>query len=196
MEHVLKESQNPKEIHQQTGILIISTIALGIIVGFSSLILSLFLDKVEQFFLSFKESALAPSATMIAGSHRLISVIIGGMLATIIWYILRTKFKPIISINQALKGKQMPWIETIIDVLTQIMFVGTGGSVGRELAPREAGAMLAQRWSNMINKIGLSKITPEDQQLLIAAAAGAGFAGIYIAPITGMFFCVEILLKK
>lgn len=196
MEHVLKESQNPKEIHQQTGILIISTIALGIIVGFSSLILSLFLDKVEQFFLSFKESALVPSATMISGNHRLISVIIGGLLATIIWYILRTKFKPIISINQALKGKQMPWIETIIDVLTQIMFVGTGGSVGRELAPREAGAMLAQRWSNAINKMGLSKINPEDQQLLIAAAAGAGFAGIYIAPITGMFFCVEILLKK
>ncbi|QIL50735.1 chloride channel protein [Weissella coleopterorum] len=196
MERGLKEQKNLKVLHQQTEILIISTVVLGIMVGISSLILSLFLDKVEQFFLSFKESADMPSAIMITGNHRLMSVIIGGVVATAIWYILRTKFKPIISINQALKGQQMPWVQTIIDVLIQIMFVGTGGSVGRELAPREAGAMLAQRWSNLINKLGLSKITLEDQQLLIAAAAGAGFAGIYIAPITGMLFCVEILLKK
>ena len=30
----------------------------------------------------------------------------------------------------------------------------------------------------------------------MTAAAGAGFAGIYISPITGMFFSVEVLLKK
>lgn len=40
------------------------------------------------------------------------------------------------------------------------------------------------------------KLAPSDAELLLAAAAGAGFAGVYIAPLTGMFFCIEILLKK
>lgn len=80
--------------------------------------------------------------------------------------------------------------------MTQIFYVGTGGSVGRELAPREAGAMLAQKVGSAFEKFSLPQLSSDDRKLLIASAAGAGFAGIYIAPITGMFFCTEILLKK
>ncbi|MCM0583376.1 chloride channel protein [Weissella diestrammenae] len=189
-----KQSKNKSD--EQTRILIISTIVLGVIVGLSALVLSLFLDGIERLFLSFEETSAAPSATMITGGHRLISVVIGGVIAAVVWYFLRTRYKPVIGINQALKGEKMPWVQTVIDVITQIMFVGTGGSVGRELAPREAGAMLAQRWSHLVNRLGLPNLTQENQRLLIAAAAGAGFAGIYIAPITGMLFCVEILLKQ
>ena len=32
--------------------------------------------------------------------------------------------------------------------------------------------------------------------MLVAASAGAGFAGVYIAPITGAVFCIELLYKK
>jgi H+/Cl- antiporter ClcA len=36
----------------------------------------------------------------------------------------------------------------------------------------------------------------DDAPLLVAAAAGAGFAGVYISPLTGMFFSVEMLLRR
>lgn len=83
----------------------------------------------------------------------------------------------------------------MVHVLTQIFFVGTGGSIGRELAPREAGAAWAQAWAQRMAKTGWA-LTPDDQRLLVAAAAGAGFAGVYIAPLTGALFCLELLYKK
>ncbi|KRM84324.1 chloride channel protein [Liquorilactobacillus vini] len=184
-----------KIIARKNQVLIISTLILGVIVGLSSLGLILLLDGVEQLFLSFKESAADPASIAIRPIQRLMSVFIGGIIAAIIWWVLRNKFKPTVSIANALQGNQMPLGSTLIHVMTQIFYVGTGGSVGRELAPREAGAMFAQKWNHILNKIGLS-LSIEDQELLIAAAAGAGFAGVYSAPITGMFFCVEILLHR
>jgi H+/Cl- antiporter ClcA len=176
-------------------VLAVSTLILGVIVGMSSLLLILLLDGVEQMFLNFQESMNHPAATATSPLHRLISVLAGGIIAALIWWILRGRFKPTVSIATALKGKQMPFVQTIVHVMTQIFYVGTGGSVGRELAPREAGAMFAQKWNKYLKKVGWS-LSLEDQKLLVAAAAGAGFAGVYSAPLTGMFFCVEILLHK
>ena len=176
-------------------ILTVSTLVLGVIVGMSSLLLTLLLDGVEQMFLNFQESMNHPAATALSPLHRLFSVFVGGIIAALIWWILRGRFKPTVSIGKALTGKQMPFGETIVHVMTQIFYVGTGGSVGRELAPREAGAMFAQKWNTYLKKVGWN-LSPEDQKLLVAAAAGAGFAGVYSAPVTGMFFCVEILLHK
>lgn len=176
--------------------LIVSTLVLGVIVGTSSMLLSLFLDVVEKTFLNFQESAADPAAVAVTGLHRFISVIIGGAIAAIIWWIIRTKVRPPVTIAMGLRGKEMPFFQTIIHVVTQIFYVGTGGSVGRELAPREIGAMLAQHWNRQLKRWRLPSLSVDDQKLLIAAAAGAGFAGVYIAPITGMLFCVEILLKR
>lgn len=185
------DKSNKKDLY----VLIFSTVILGVIVGVSSLMLSLLLDGVEWIFLGFQESAANPASLEILPLHRFSSVFIGGIIAALIWWVLRTRFKKTVSINKALSGDQMPPIQTAIYVMTQIFYVGTGGSIGRELAPREAGAMLAQRWNRLLKKFHW-ELSTADQKLLLAAAAGAGFAGIYIAPLTGMFFCVEVLLKK
>lgn len=86
----------------------------------------------------------------------------------------------------------MPWWQTIVHVVTQMFFVGAGASIGREVAPREAGSMIAQVWMRYVSRFGLRR---SDGALMAAAAAGAGFAGVYISPLTGMFFSVEILLR-
>lgn len=185
-----------KETKRQTVTLIISTIVLGLVVGFSSLLLGELLDVVERLFLHFEENAKIPVPTQATAINRLISVTGGGVIVALIWYFLKRYSQPTVSINGALKGKKMPFWSSAIHVMTQIIYVGTGGSVGRELAPREAGALLAQQWQILMTRFGLAKLSTDDQRLLIAAAAGAGFAGIYIAPITGMLFAVEILLKK
>lgn len=181
-------------IKKKNLILFLSTLVLGIIVGISSLLLSLLLAEVEQLFLNFQESAANPASLLISPLHRMFSVFLGASVAEFIWWILRTKFKQTVPIAKAISGKNMPAVQTTIHVMTQIFYVATGGSVGRELAPREAGAMLAQRWNYFLKKINFS-LSMSDQKLLIAAAAGAGFAGVYGAPLTGMLFCVEVLLK-
>ena len=185
-----------RETKQQTVTLVISTIVLGLVVGLSSLFLGQLLDVVERLFLHFEENAAVPVPTETTAVNRLVSVTLGGLIVAIIWYTLKRYAQSTVSIKQALQGEKMPFAATAVHVMTQIFYVGTGGSIGRELAPREAGAMLAQQWQMIMKRVGLAKLSTADQRLLIAAAAGAGFAGIYIAPITGMLFAVEILLKK
>ncbi|WP_288617457.1 chloride channel protein [Weissella cibaria] len=181
---------------QKMGVLALSTVVLGVIVGLSSVVLSLFLDVIEHFFLGFEENTLVPVAIHAAGTQRLLSVTIGGIIAAGLWFIVQTKMKPTVGINKALEGETMPLGASILHAVTQVFYVATGGSVGRELAPREMGALLAQRWEMLLAKWHLDTLTADDRRLLIAAAAGAGFAGIYIAPITGMLFAVEILHKN
>lgn len=173
----------------------VATVVLGIIVGISSLLLSSLLDLTEDIFLHFRETNVMPVNTIAMPLHRLISVLVGGVIAAIIWYFLQRKYHPV-SIAKAISGKTMPLGKTIIHVCTQIFFVGTGNSIGRELAPREAGAAIAQKWARVTGQRSRWKLTPEDQKMIIAAAAGAGFAGVYIAPITGAIFCMELLYKK
>ena len=177
-------------------ILAISTIVLGLIVGLSSMLLGLFLDLIEHLFLRYEETAKIPAPVGTMPIDRLFSVVIGAVIVAVIWWFLRTKTKAPVSIKKALNGEQMPFWQTVLHVITQIFFVGTGGSVGRELAPREAGALLAQKWDNLLQKLHVPALSQSDRRLLMTAAAGAGFAGIYIAPITGMLFSVEVLFKK
>ncbi|MHC3377623.1 chloride channel protein [Ligilactobacillus equi] len=171
--------------------LMTATIALGIIIGTSSLLLGYFLDLIEHLFLGFVESNHHPVASQAWPLRRLLSVFLGGILAGFSWYLLRRNSRPV-GIKKALAGEKMSFKTTLIHDLTQIFYVSTGGSVGRELAPREMGTMLAQKFTTHWNRY----LSTEDQKLLLAAAAGAGFAGVYISPLTGMFFCLEILYQK
>lgn len=175
--------------------LAIATVVLGVVVGFSSLLVSVALDLTEKYFLSFEETNLVPVNWMASGLHRFLSVLVGGIIAAIVWYLLQRHYKPV-KLGKAVKGAHMPLGKTMIHVYTQIFFVGTGNSIGRELAPREAGAALAQAWERFARGKQFLGLDAEDRRMIVAAAAGAGFAGVYIAPITGAVFCMELLYKK
>ncbi|WP_278589282.1 chloride channel protein, partial [Limosilactobacillus pontis] len=175
--------------------LAIATVALGIIVGLSSLLVSVALDLTEKLFLHFQESNLVPVDVSAGGMRRFTSVLVGGIIAAIVWYLLQRHYKPV-KLGKAVDGQRMPLVKTLIHVYTQIFFVGTGNSIGRELAPREAGAALAQKWEDHFHDNKFLGLDAEDRRMLTAAAAGAGFAGVYIAPITGAVFRMELLYKK
>lgn len=175
--------------------LVIATVVLGVIVGTSSLLLSILLDLSEKYFLNFEESNRIPVDIFVGPGHRFISVFVGSAIASIVWYYLQKNYRPV-GISKAITGKTMPLVKTLIHVVTQIFYVGTGNSIGRELAPREAGAAIAQKWERHFANNRYLTLDPEDQKMLIACAAGAGFSGVYIAPITGAVFAIELLYKK
>jgi len=180
----------------ENRVLAISTVVIGVLAGCGSLILSVFYNVVEHFFLHFSETTWAPVAWSSGATTRLISLVVGGLIATLVWWLVRTKMTPTVSINKGIAGTEMPVATTAVHVLTQIFFVGIGGSVGRELAPRELGAMISQTWQRIMKRLTTVRLSEDDRKLLIAAAAGAGFAGVYIAPITGTMFSLELLLKR
>lgn len=182
--------------NKETVVLTIATIVIGALVGLGSLVLSVFYDGLQRLFLHYNETTWAPVAWAAGPQARLISLVVGGVIAAVVWWLMRTKMKPTVSINQGLDGTAMPVATTTVHVLTQIFFVGIGGSVGKELAPRELGAMLSQTLQRGIKRVSQVRLSADDRKLLVAAAAGAGFAGVYIAPITGTMFSLELLLKR
>lgn len=105
----------------------IATITLAVIIGFAAMLLSLFLDVVADFFMQFHENYQHAVPSEVAPMRRLISVTVGGVVAALVWYLIRRNQPAIVSIKGALDGKKMPFWKTILNVLTQIFYVGTGG---------------------------------------------------------------------
>src|SRR6266478_9045631 len=64
-----------------------------------------------------------------------------GAVAAIGWWLLYRFGSPLVSIAQAVrKGGRMPFWATLTHAILQIVTVGLGSPLGREVAPRELGA--------------------------------------------------------
>ena len=176
---------------KRLGWLAATTIILGVIIGAGAGLLTLLLYGVEHVMLGYVEGSELPGPFGVPAVRRAISVTIGLALAGIIWYFLRNKTTKVPSVKKAVAGERMPVWQTLVHVVLQIGIVGSGASIGREVAPRELGAMLAQRFCDLFHIEGADGI---DRRMVVAVAAGAGLGGVYNAPLAGMFFAVEILL--
>ena len=176
---------------KRLGWLAATTIILGVIIGAGAGLLTLLLYGVEHVMLGYVEGSELPGPFGVPAVRRAISVTIGLTLAGIIWYFLRNKTTKVPSVKKAVAGERMPVWQTLVHVVLQIGIVGSGASIGREVAPRELGAMLAQRFCDLFHIEGADGI---DRRMVVAVAAGAGLGVVYNAPLAGMFFAVEILL--
>lgn len=173
--------------------LTIATVTLGIIVGVCSGALTLLLYTVERFALGYVESSRVPGPFHVTALRRIVSVVLGSAIAAVIWWLLRSKTTRVPSVGKAVKGETMPVWQTIVHVVLQIGIVGCGSSIGREVAPRELGAMLAQRLTSL-KRFGSEELSDKDRSMIVAAAAAAGLAGVYNAPLAGLFFVLELLI--
>lgn len=79
--------------------------------------------------------------------------------------------------------RAMPVGATTAHALLQIITIALGSPLGREVAPREVGALLA---GSLARRMGLSL-----EQLI---ACGAGLAAVYNVPLAGALFVMEVLL--
>jgi H+/Cl- antiporter ClcA len=68
-----------------------------------------------------------------------------------------------------------------------VIIVGMGASLGREGAPKQAGAVAANFFSD------LGKLSDEQRRLLVACGAGAGMGAAYGVPLGGALFALEVM---
>jgi CIC family chloride channel protein len=86
-------------------------------------------------------------------------------------------------------GRIRPQV-SVVKALASALCIGTGGSVGREGPIVQIGSALASSVGQWIRM-------PEDRlRILVACGAGGGIAATFNAPITGVFFGVEIILRE
>ncbi len=82
---------------------------------------------------------------------------------------------------------RMPALRTLGSAVLSVVVVGMGASLGREGAPKQAGAVLA----NVLADDG--HLSDEQRRLLVACGAGAGMAAAYGVPLGGALFALEVM---
>ena len=170
---------------------IASSVALGVLVGLGATVLTLIFYAAQYLAFGSIESAKNTVFLGLPWYRYVLSCTIAMTIAALAWYFLRKKENPprIVTIPQAVSGSKMPIFSTIAHVLLQIGIVGSGISIGREVAPRELAAMIAQRYSRIFH------VSVKTQRILVASAAGAGLAAVYNAPLAGTVLSLGLLSK-
>ncbi len=82
---------------------------------------------------------------------------------------------------------RLPPVRTLASAALSVVIVGMGVSLGREGAPKQAGAVVANALSSR------ARLPDEARRLLVACGAGAGMAAAYGVPLGGALFALEVL---
>lgn len=85
---------------------------------------------------------------------------------------------------------RMPALRTLGSAVLSIFAVGMGASMGREGAPKQAGAVFANLCADA------EKLSDEQRRLLVACGAGAGMSAAYGVPLGGALFSLEVMRGK
>lgn len=190
---------NPLSIREEdTQTKLYMLVAVSLVVGVGSGILgmslALLLHYIQHLAYGYSLDLIISNASFLDGvnastpERRVIILTLCGLIAGFGWWILYSYGKPLVSIGETLKtDKKMPWGSTIIHALIQIITIALGSPLGREVAPRELGALFAN-WVS--EKAGLSI---KETKIMIACGAGAGLAAVYNVPLGGAVFTMEVL---
>lgn len=176
--------------------LAVVTLLTGAAAGVGGMVLALMLHLVQHLAYGYSLDAIVGGETFLQGVssasplRRVLALTSCGILAGAGWWALYRYGRPLLAIRNAVDepGRPMPLPETSIHALLQIVTVGLGSPLGREVAPREIGAALAG-W--LSRRAGL---TADEARILIACGAGAGLAAVYNVPLAGALFVLEVLL--
>lgn len=184
------------EEDSKTTLITLVTISLlvGVGSGFLGMGLALLLHYVQHLAYGYSPTQIVSDESFLAGVNasapvrRVLVLFLCGLLAGFGWYLLYNYGKPLVSITECLKkDKKMPVFSSIIHALLQIITIALGSPLGREVAPRELGALSAA-W--IASKTGL---TLRETHIMIACGAGAGLAAVYNVPFGGAVFTLEVL---
>src|SRR6185437_1372616 len=167
-----------------------AVVIVGLLAGCAGLATSLLLRSIEHLTYHYTFGSLLQAVTASSLARVALGPMIGGALAGLGWWFLRSR-ADVSQLSSAIeKGQRIRVLPFGFDALLQVLVVGSGASLGRETAPRQLAAALgdfATGW--------LKRLSPQDRELLLACAAGAGLGAVYAVPLGGTLFTLRIMLK-
>jgi H+/Cl- antiporter ClcA len=162
----------------------------GIGAGLSAVMLTRLLEMIQHLVWAGSGTHILEAATR-AGAWRHIIVLLGAGAVVGIGQLLLVQLSTGngIDITSAIwfSAGRLPVVRTLGSAVLSVIVVGMGASLGREGAPKQAGAVVADL---LADKGGLSD---EQRRLLVACGAGAGMAAAYGVPLGGALFALEVL---
>ena len=166
----------------------VATLLTGVIAGLVGLACIHLLHWIQALAWDMHSGTLLEAVSAASPARRVLNLVLGGILGAASWFFLFRRSRAITSVSAAVGGTPMPPLRATWHALTQVLIVGLGASVGREVAPREMAAAFS---AAAADRLGL---TPEDRRIIVACGAGAGLAAVYSFPISGAIYTLEILL--
>ncbi|UIJ33743.1 chloride channel protein [Allobranchiibius sp. GilTou73] len=176
-----------------TGKFWVLVVLTGVATGLFGVLMMLILFSVQHlaFGTPLSGEGTLSSVEAASGWHRLLPVLIGGVVAGPAWFLLR-KFTPgakseVDDVLWTGVGRLSFRRSLGTSVISEVV-IGLGASLGREAAPKLMGAVsgnVLAEWA---------RLTPAQRRLLVACGGGAGLAAVYNVPLGGALFTAEILV--
>jgi H+/Cl- antiporter ClcA len=167
-----------------------AVVIVGLLAGLAGLSTTLLLRFVEHLTYHYTFGSLLEAVTGSSPVRRALGPMVGGALAGLGWWVLRSR-TDVPSLSAAIASpERIRLLPFGVDAALQVLVVGSGASLGREVAPRQLAVALgnfAMRW--------LKRLSPRDREILLACAAGAGLGAVYAVPLGGALFSARVMLK-
>ena len=162
---------------------------IGLATGLSAALLIHLLQAVQQ--LAWPGSGSLLDAEARAGAWRHVALLLGAGLVIGAGQLILVRLSSgnSIDITEAIafSAGRLPLRRTLGSAILSVVVVGMGVSLGRESAPKQAGAVFANIVSDW------AKLADEERRLLVACAAGGGMGAAYGVPLGGALFAIEVL---
>ncbi|WP_375484948.1 chloride channel protein [uncultured Jatrophihabitans sp.] len=169
----------------------VATVATGLAAGVLGAALTLLLHALQHLLFGYTEGNFLIGVEHAGPARRVLALAGTGVVVGAAWWLTRQIFsRESVSVVGTLRRPrpQLPVVATLVDAVVQIAAVAGGASLGREGAPRQAGALAG---GQLAQRLGLDA---DQQRVLLACGAGAGLAAVYDVPLGGAAFALEVLL--
>ena len=172
-----------------TGRFVLAIVVVGVLTGIGGAALTLLLHAAQHLVFGDVGGSFAQDVRAASPLRRVVGMTLAGAVIGLAWWQLRRRMT-LVGVRTALgePPTRLPFRSTALDAVTQIVAVGAGASLGREGAPRQLAAAFGEIVSSRLG------FEPQHRRVLLGAAAGAGLAAVYNAPVAGILFAVEIVL--
>ena len=163
----------------------------GVATGLFGIALMWVLRLFERLAFNYHSCSYSSAVSATSGLHRVIMLVISGLVGAVGWYFIRRYLK-----NEKSEIDEAVWTgdgelslrrSFLTSFLSEIV-IGLGASIGREAAPKLMGGVSGSVLSHWFN------LTPSQKRLLVACGGGAGFAAVYNVPLGGAIFTAEVLI--
>ncbi len=172
----------------------IAVILTGVAAGLGAAALTALLEQVQgHAWGAYEPSALMEAARRVGPWRHVLLLLSAGLLTGVgQWLLTRLASGNGIDITAAIwfRAGRLPTMRTLGSAALSIVIVGMGATLGREGAPKQAGAV----FGNLASDLG--RLSDEQRRLLVAIGAGAGMAAVYSVPLGGAIFALEVLRGK
>lgn len=166
-------------------------VPVALLSGAFGLGLKLLLRVVEHMVWHYRTGEMTDSVARVGAVHRVVVLAVAGLMAGTIWWAMK-RFTGTTGggMNGQIWSRQgdMAVGQTLVSAALTMTIIAMGASIGREQPPKEGAAALA---GVLAKRVGLTR---EERCLLMACAAGGGWAAVYNIPFAGGIFVGEVLI--